>query len=180
VSSDIVESWVSKREDWPVAEVDRDDDTIWRWMIHHYQFDPARRERRNVAVAAYDNEREFQTEFERCAQMIRNEIAAGTRSSRENLNGVVLEPGHLAASALGHNVRRAIEHGVNPARLLATGPLPQNMAVLTFATSETAPLIEDDGQHARERKRVSCERLLHAWTDLLARDFPTAGFEVGL
>jgi hypothetical protein len=163
-----------------VAEVDRDDDTIWRWMIHHYQFDPARRERRNVAVAAYDNEREFQTEFERCAQMIRNEIAAGTRSSRENLYGVVLEPGHLAASALGHNVRRAIEHGVNPARLLATGPLPQNMAVLTFATSETAPLIEDDGQHARERKRVSCERLLHAWTDLLARDFPTAGFEVGL
>lgn len=127
-----------------MAEVDRNDDFIGRWVIHHYRFDPARRERRNVVVAAYDNEREFQTEFERHAQMIRNEIAAGTRSSRENLSGVILEPGYLAASARGHKVRRAIEHGVNPARLLATGPLPQNMAVLTFATSETAPSIEND------------------------------------
>ena len=127
-----------------MAEVDRNDDTIWRWVIHHYRFDPVRRERRNVVVAAYNNEREFQTEFERYAHIIQNEIAAGTRSSRENLSGVALEPGHLAASARGHNVRRAVEHGVNPARLLATGPLPQNMAVLTFATSETAPLIEDD------------------------------------
>ena len=127
-----------------MAEIDRNDDTVWRWVIHRYQFDPSRRERRNVVVATYDNEREFQTEFERHAQILRNDIAAGARSSRENLGGVVLEPGYLAASARGHNVRRAIEHGVSPGRLLPTGPLPQNMAVLTFATSETVPSIEDD------------------------------------
>jgi hypothetical protein len=127
-----------------VAEVDSEDDTIWRWVIHHYRFDPARRQRRNVVVAAYDNEREFQTELERHTQMLRNEIVARTRSSHENLSGVVLEPGYLAASARGHNVRRALEHGVNPGWLLATGPLLQNMAVLTLATNETAPLSVDD------------------------------------
>ena len=127
-----------------MAEINRKDDTVWRWVIHRYQFDPSRRERRNVVVATYDNEREFQTEFDRHAQILRNDIAAGARSSRENLGGVVLEPGYLAASARGHNVRRAIEHGVSPGRLLATEPLPQNIAVLTFATSETVPSIEDD------------------------------------
>ena len=127
-----------------MAEINRKDDTVWRWVIHRYQFDPSRRERRNVVVATYDNEREFQTEFDRHAQILRNDIAAGARSSRENLGGVVLEPGYLAASARGHNVRRAIEHGVSPGRLLVTGPLPQNMAMLTFATSETEPSIEDD------------------------------------
>jgi hypothetical protein len=127
-----------------VAEVDHNDDTIWRWVIHHYRFDPARRERRNVVVAAYDNESEFQTEFERYTQIIRDEIAGGTRSSGENLSGVTLEPGYLAAAARGHNARRAIEHGVSPERVLTTGALPRNMAVLTFTKDETSPSIEND------------------------------------
>ena len=127
-----------------MAEVDRIDGTIWRCVIHNCRFDRARCERRNVVVVAYLDEREFQTEFERHAQLIRNAIAAGARSSRESLNGIVLEPGYIAASAGGHKARRAIEHGVNPARLLAHGSLPQNMAMLTFAKSETAPSIEND------------------------------------
>ncbi|TFC17924.1 hypothetical protein E3O19_05380 [Cryobacterium algoritolerans] len=121
-----------------MAEVDRNDDTIWRWVLHHYRFDLARRERRNVVVAAYDSESEFQTEFERYTQIIRDEIARGTRSSRENLSGVTLEPGHLSAAARGHNARRAIEHGVSPERVLTTGALPHNMAVLTFTKDDMA------------------------------------------
>ena len=39
-----------------MSEVDSEDDTIWRWVIHHYRFDPTRSERRNVVVAAYDND----------------------------------------------------------------------------------------------------------------------------
>ncbi|MEO6532956.1 MAG: hypothetical protein ABIO06_05205 [Pseudolysinimonas sp.] len=127
-----------------MAQVDYEDDTIRRWVLHHYRFDPARRERCNVVVAAYDNEMEFQTEFERYAEMIRAEITAGTRSSRENVSGVALEPGHFAAAARGHNVRRAVEHGVNPERLLSTGALPQNMALLTSTEGEPAPLLEGD------------------------------------
>ena len=127
-----------------MAEVDNSDDRIWRWVIHHYRFDPARRERRNVVVAAYDNESEFHKEFERHAQMICDEIAAGTRSSRESLSGVSLEPGYLAASARGRNFRRAIERGVNPERVLPTGALPQGMAVVFLTEDETAPSIEND------------------------------------
>lgn len=122
-----------------MAEVDRNDDAVWRCVIHRYEFDPARRERRNVVVAVYDNEREFQAEFERHAQMLEDDTAAGARSSRGSLTGVVLEPGYLAASVRGHNVRRAMEHGVSPGRLLAFGPPPQNTAVMTFATSENPP-----------------------------------------
>ena len=127
-----------------MAEVDHSHDTIWRWVIHHYRFDPARRERCNVVVAACDNEGEFNTEFERHAQMIRDTIAAGPRSSSESLTGVNLETGYLAASARGHHVRRALEHGVSPERVLATEALPQNIAVLTFAKGEAAPSIEND------------------------------------
>jgi hypothetical protein len=127
-----------------VAQVDHEDDTIWRWVIQHYRFDPSRRERRNIVVAAFDNERQFLTEFDRHAEMIRDEIAAGTRSSRESLSGVILEPGHLAAAARGHNARRAIEHGVSPERVLNTGALPHNMAVLTSTKDDTAPLVGDD------------------------------------
>jgi hypothetical protein len=76
-------------------------------------------------------------------QIIRDEIAAGTRSSCENLSGVTPEPGYLAAAARGHNVRRAVEHGVNLKRVLATGALPHNIALLTFAEASTAPSIEN-------------------------------------
>lgn len=127
-----------------MAQVDYEDDTIWRWVIQHFRFDPVRRERRNVVVAAYDNEGDFQNEFDRYVAMIRSEITAGYRSSHESVSGVTLEPGHLAAAARGHNVRRAIEHGVNPERVLSTGPLPTNMTVLTFTKDDTKSAVEDD------------------------------------
>ncbi|WP_309617624.1 hypothetical protein [Salinibacterium sp.] len=127
-----------------MAKVNHDDDTIWRWVIHHYQYDPDRRERRNVIVAAYDNESEFREEFDRAAAKIRVEIAAGNRSNRENLSGVVWEPGHRAAAARGHTVRRAIEHGVNPRPLLSDGPLPHNMALLWFTGDDRAQAVDDD------------------------------------
>ncbi len=125
-----------------MARVNDKDDSIWRWVIHHYRFDPDRDERRNVVVAAFDNEREFRAEFERYAEAIDREIASGNRSSRENVSGVALEPGHISAAARGHNVRRAIEHGVNPTRLLQSGPLPSTMAVFTTSV-ETSPTDDD-------------------------------------
>jgi len=63
-----------------VAHVDHEDDTIWRWVIQHYRFNPKRRERRNVIVAAYDNETEFRAEFNRYVEMIRGEIAAAVEA----------------------------------------------------------------------------------------------------
>jgi hypothetical protein len=122
-----------------MSEVDPDDDTIWRAVIHHYRFDPARNQRRNVCVAAYDDESEFRSQLDQYTEVIRSEIAAGTRSSREWVSGMALEPGHLATQARGHNVRRAIERGVNPEPLLRNGPPPLNMALLSFHDEDSPP-----------------------------------------
>ena len=84
-----------------------------------------------MIVVAYDTEREFERELDRLSTQIEAEIAAGTRSNREHVSGVLLEAGYLAAQARGHDVRRAIEHGVDPEPLLRGGPLPSNMAILT-------------------------------------------------
>lgn len=121
-----------------MSEVDADDDTISRWVIHHYRYDDERHERRNVVVAAFDTEGEFQAEFERLADVVRAEIAAGTRDRREQISGMQLSPGHLAAQARGHAVKRAIEHGVNPTALLADGPLPESMDMLSAARDDEA------------------------------------------
>ena len=114
-----------------MARVDFEDDSIRRWVIFHYRFDPDRRQRRYVAVTAFDNKREYQREFKRYAAAIHSEIASGERDSRETVSGVEFEPGHASAAARGHNVRRAIEHGANPSRILKSGPLPHNMAVFS-------------------------------------------------
>jgi hypothetical protein len=42
-----------------VAAVDPDDDTICRYVVRHYRYDPDRHERRHVVVAAFDNESEY-------------------------------------------------------------------------------------------------------------------------
>lgn len=42
-----------------MAAVDPDDDSIKRFIVLHYRYDADRRERRNVVVQAFDNEREF-------------------------------------------------------------------------------------------------------------------------
>jgi hypothetical protein len=115
-----------------MSEVDPDDDSLWRWVIYHYRFDPTRNQWRNVRVAAFDDESEFRSQLDQYTEVIRSEIAAGTRSNREWVSGIALEPGHLAAQARGHMVRRAIEHGVNPEPLLREGSLPHNMALLSF------------------------------------------------
>jgi hypothetical protein len=119
-----------------VGSVDHEDDSIRRWVIYHYRFDPERHERRNVVVAAFDNQREFREEFRSYSATIQREISSGARSSRETISGVELEPGHLRAASLGPKVRRAIEHGVNPSRLLRTGPLPSNLAIFGPASTE--------------------------------------------
>jgi hypothetical protein len=117
-----------------VGEVDSEDDAIWRWVIHHYRFDPERGERRNVVVAAYDNEREFEMEFERYNQRVRSEINAGARSEFEHVSGVTRHPGYHAEQARAHLVRHAIEHGVDPRPRLQGGKLPSNVSIASFSS----------------------------------------------
>lgn len=112
-----------------MAQVDLDDDTLWRWVIQHYRFDPTRNERRNVVVSVFDNAAEFETELHRYAVRVHAEITAGTRSGRENVSGLALHLGYQAEQARAHAARRAISHGADPRRLLSNRSLPPNIAV---------------------------------------------------
>lgn len=98
---------------WSVAEVDPKDDTIKRFVVRHYRYDPARHERRHVVVAAFDNEPEFLA----CIERVRAEIAQRSQHGeqvdpREHATGVVYDPGDPRRAANGHLLRRAFRHGV--------------------------------------------------------------------
>lgn len=121
-----------------MGKVDPGDDAIWRWVIHHYRFDPVRNERRNVVVAGYDTAAEFESELDRYSTRVRAEISAGTRSDREHVSGMAMHPGYRTEQALAHAVRRAVEHGADLQPLLSDGPLPSNTAVFGM-TEEGEP-----------------------------------------
>jgi hypothetical protein len=96
-----------------VGRVEPEDDSIRRFIVHHYRYDPARRERRHVVVAAFDNEPEFLA----CVERVRAEIAQRREREehvdpREHASGVVHEPGYLRRAANGHLLRRAFKHRV--------------------------------------------------------------------
>jgi hypothetical protein len=115
---------------WPVARVDPEDDTIWRFIACHYRYDPQRRERRNVVVAAFDN----RAEYVACVEGIGAEIARRREGGepvdpREHASGVVHEPGYLRRSANGHLVSRAIRHGAGGS-WLSELELPSNMSLV--------------------------------------------------
>lgn len=113
-----------------MARVDPEDDSIERFIARHYRYDPERRERRHVVLAAFDNEQELHA----CMDSVRDEIQARRDRGEpvdpsEHPSGDMREPGYLRRAANGHLVSRAIRHG-------AAGPwieeleLPSNMSVL--------------------------------------------------
>src|SRR5438552_10179290 len=114
---------------WFMTRVDPGDDSIERFIVRHYRYDPQRRERRHVVVAAFDNEREFWA----CMEAVRAEIGRRREAGEpvdpgEHTSGVVHEPGYLRRAANGHLVSRAIRHGVT-GQWIGELELPSNMSV---------------------------------------------------
>jgi hypothetical protein len=113
-----------------VARVDPTDDDIERFIVWHYRYDPQRRERRHVVVAAFDNEPEFLA----CLESVRNEIQVHrdrgeSVDPREHASGIVHEPGYLRRAANGHLVSRAIRRGA-AGSWIEELELPSNMSVV--------------------------------------------------
>lgn len=115
-----------------MSKVDPEDDSIRRWVVQHYRYDPHRRQRRHVLVSAFDDEQEFEACMRELSSEVEDRRRAGPGDRREHVTGTVWEPGHLSRAATGHMVRRAIEHGADPSRLLVSGELPHNMTLMTF------------------------------------------------
>lgn len=77
-----------------MAPVDPDDDTIYRFVVFHYRFDPERNQRRQVAVAAFDSWEEGTAEMERLAIELTQRKEAGLAEDREWMSGFAKEPGY--------------------------------------------------------------------------------------
>src|SRR5690349_1701940 len=92
-----------------MAEVDANDDTIRRFVVHHYAFDKERRERRHQVVAAFDNHTELVALIETLSQDLRDRQADGLADAREHYSGVVLEPGHAARANQSRIWRKYIQ-----------------------------------------------------------------------
>lgn len=91
-----------------MAHVDPEDDSIRRFVIYRYAYDPQRRERRHQLVAAYDNVAEFERELDRARETLTG------LDRREHWTGTVKEPGHDRKARAGHLARRRAEHGGQP------------------------------------------------------------------
>ncbi|MEW1952316.1 hypothetical protein [Terrabacter sp. NPDC080008] len=114
-----------------MAEVDPDDDTIERFLVFHYRFDPQRSERRHVLVAAYDNQREFNARMKREVKAIERRRSSGEPlEPGEHISGAVHEPGYARRAANGHLLRRAQQHGVGSDAWLDSLELPGNISLL--------------------------------------------------
>lgn len=111
--------------------VDIADDSIRRFVVRHYRYDPTRHERRHVVVAAFDNEMEFRALIDSIDADIRRRRAAGEQVGRnEHASGTVYEPGGRERAAAGHVLRRMLEHGVAPEFGERPPELPSNIALL--------------------------------------------------
>jgi hypothetical protein len=123
-----------------MGTVDVTDDSIRRFVVRHYRYDPERRERRHVFVAAFDTEAEFEALIEAITADINHRSSRGEWVHRtEHASGVVYEPGDCERAAAGHRLRRMMEHGVSPAHEYDRSTLPRSMAPLQVDESLQPP-----------------------------------------
>jgi hypothetical protein len=71
-----------------VVKVDPTDDTIDRWIVLWYRFDPERHERRHTIVAAFDNAVEMGAEMSRLTHQLRDRKRTGMSEDVEWISGV--------------------------------------------------------------------------------------------
>jgi hypothetical protein len=79
-----------------VAEVDPSDDSRTRWVLQWFRFDPERKERRNVTIAAYSRKREFDREFRKLQAALEGLKSDGRAEDVEHISGIKHEKGYLA------------------------------------------------------------------------------------
>ena len=115
-----------------MAGVDPDDDSIERFIVRRYAYDPNRHERRHQVVAAFDNEGEFMALITTLGEELERRRAAGdAMDPREHVTGVRFEPGYRRRAAAGHLVIRAIRHRVSLSdAVLDQLELPSNMSII--------------------------------------------------
>lgn len=81
-----------------VARIDPFDESLDRWVVEHYAFDPERNERWNRPVAAFDHPDEMVTFIEVAATELKRRQRQGLADEREHYSGTHRGPGYEKAS----------------------------------------------------------------------------------
>jgi len=98
-----------------VAEVDPDDDSIGRYIVRHYAYDPARHERRHQTIVAFDDRMEFEAHIHDANARLRILRAAdGDLDPLEYYSGVFKPAGEDHHQRLRRIAQAAIEHRAQP------------------------------------------------------------------
>jgi hypothetical protein len=120
-----------------VARVDPEDDSILRYVVQHYRYDPERHERRKITVAAFDNEHEFEALLDEIEEDIRRRRKAGDDDvdPDEHASGVVHEPGYRRQQQNARLLTRALKHGVWPSNL-DEDDLPASVGIVRVEASD--------------------------------------------
>ena len=120
-----------------MAAVDAQDDSIPRFVVFRYAYDPRRLERRHTVVAAFDHAAEQLALLEKLSA----ELAAARErgdavDEREHISAKVWPPGHFRQQANARFIRRAIRrgHALSDAEWdRVANDLPTSTSVLRFS-----------------------------------------------
>ena len=125
-----------------MATVDADDDSIRRYVLRHYAYDPGRHERCHQVVAAFDDRGEFERQMRALSRELERRRARDTPvDPREHYTGLILEPGDQRRSRVGHLMKSAARHRVwLPDEVLEQlGGLPHNVGRVTARSHRSDP-----------------------------------------
>jgi hypothetical protein len=76
-----------------VPHVDSSDDTVRRFVVNLYTYDPQRRERTDVEIASFDNEAEGMRCLGDAYLDLKSRQASGDADPRDRLSMVIKDPG---------------------------------------------------------------------------------------
>jgi len=120
-----------------MACVDAVEDSIRRFAVRHYRYDPERRERRHVVVAAFADRGAFERFLRRTQRDLepRRDQNPGF-DPKKYASGITYEPHHRMRAANGRLIRRAMAHGVPLGDWVDQLELSSDTWVIRFETGD--------------------------------------------
>jgi hypothetical protein len=114
-----------------MARVDPDDDSISRFVVQHFRYDPERRQHRRIPVAAYDNEAEYEAGIAALqADLDRRRREGEDVDPRERATGMSHRAGDRDRQAYRRFLMRSFSHGVDVRPFLAERPAPGGLVFM--------------------------------------------------
>lgn len=120
-----------------MSEIDISDDSLTRYVVKHYKFDPSTKHFIHLELMAFDNKKEFEMKISELGKSLKHLQDSHEVTSKEYIYGAIYKPGHFDQTNQMHLVKRMIRHGVNPNAYLAQNKKTgfSNYGVLRSTTS---------------------------------------------